>query len=85
MIQVMVSVFDQVAQVFSKPVFVGNEAIAMRSLRDEVNSGSSGELAKHPSDFALYRVGVFDDNTGIITCEERPALLCRADSLKEEV
>lgn len=82
--QVLVSVFDEVAQVFAKPVFVHNEAVALRSLRDEVNSGgSTSELANHPSDFSLYRVGVFDDNTGVIIAEDKPVLVCRADSLKE--
>lgn len=82
--QVIVSIHDSIAEVFARPIFCANEGVALRSLRDEVNNPQS-DVAIHSKDYSLYRVGVFDDNTGIITPEPIPVLLCRAESLKESV
>lgn len=82
--QIIVSMYDSVAEVFARPIFVANEAVAVRSLRDEVNNPQS-EIALHYRDYALYRVGEFDDSVGTILAESIPTLICRADSLKEVV
>lgn len=83
MIQHIVSVKDLAAQAFGRPIFVPAPAVAIRSFRDEVNrKDSTDDLSRHPDDFELYEVGVFDDATGIIQVSE-PRLLARAKDLKE--
>lgn len=83
MYQIIVSVKDNAAQAFGRPVFVPSSAVAIRSFRDEVNrKDSTDDLAKHPSDFDLYEIGSFDDSTGIIEVFE-PRILARAKDLKE--
>jgi hypothetical protein len=80
---VIVSVKDSAAQAFGRPIFVPSNAVAIRSFRDEVNrKDSTDDLSRHPDDFELYEVGVFDDATGIIEVTE-PRLLARAKDLKE--
>ena len=80
---VIVSVKDSAAQAFGRPIFVPSNAVAIRSFRDEVNrKDSTDDLARHPDDFELYEVGVFDDATGIIEVFE-PRILARAKDLKE--
>jgi len=80
---VIVSVKDSAAQAFGRPIFVPSNAVAIRSFRDEVNrKDSTDDLSRHPDDFELYQLGVFDDATGVIEVFE-PNLLARAKDLKE--
>jgi hypothetical protein len=79
----IVSVKDTAAQAFGRPLFVPAVAVALRSFRDEVNrKDSADDLSRHPDDFELYEVGVFDDATGIIDVFE-PRIVARAKDLKE--
>lgn len=57
---------DTVADAFNVPMFFPNNAFALRSLKDCVNSGEHN-YSKHPEDYVLYRIGTFDDQTGQIT------------------
>lgn len=78
----IVALKDTAARVFGIPFVVQATAQAVRSLRDEVNSSTSeSDVRKHPSDFELYEVATFDDETGVVVCPERPQLLCRAKDL----
>jgi hypothetical protein len=86
MLQVIVSVKDTAAQVFGRPVFVPAVAVAVRSLRDEVNrKDSEQDIARYPDDFELYEIGAFDDSTGIVQVLEMPRMVARAKDLKESV
>lgn len=78
----IVSLRDRKVEAFGRPVFVHTEAAAIRSLGDEVNGGGGEDLAKHPEDFDLYAIGVFDDESGIITAYEIPRHICAASDLK---
>ncbi|AXH74319.1 MAG: nonstructural protein [Microviridae sp.] len=83
--KVIVALKDTAARVFGTPFFVQAAAQAVRSLRDEVNSGKAeSDLARHPSDFELYDIGSYDEDSGVITMRE-PSLICRAKDLKESV
>ena len=81
--KVIVAVKDTAARVFGTPFFVQATAQAVRSLRDEVNSkDSTSDINRHPDDFEIYEVGVFDEDTGVITPHE-PRLIARAKDLKD--
>lgn len=76
---VMVSVFDAGTQTFARPFFVRGEGEARRSFQDEVNRvAADNPLHNHPGDFRLFKLGVFDDNTGRILSVEVPELLVDA-------
>lgn len=73
------SVFDRAAQAYGRPIFVQSTGIAIRSFTDEVNRvASDNDMNKHPDDFDLYLLGVFDDVTGEMVVEKVPQLLARA-------
>lgn len=61
---VVCSVYDRAAQFYGRPFFVVAAGQATRSFRDEVNRSDS-EMGKHPEDFDLWQLGVFDDNSGL--------------------
>ena len=76
---VMVSIKDTAADAFGRPAFVASEGVAVRQFQDEVNRNSDdNQLYKHPDDFHLYYLGLFDDATGKIELLETPKLIARA-------
>ena len=84
MIQCVVSVKDLAAQAFGRPVFVPTSGVAIRSFRDEVNrEAQDNDIFRHPSDYEMYQLGVFDDSTGLIEVISPPKLLARAVDLHE--
>lgn len=84
--KVIVSLKDTAARLFGAPFIVQAAAQAVRSLRDEVNAKESkSDVRNHPSDFELYEVATFDEDTGIVSCHAAPQLLCRAKDLIDPV
>lgn len=75
---VVCSVFDDKAKAYLQPFFVANENIARRSFGDAVADPSTG-ISKHVSDYKLYQVGIFDDNSGMFDAKfDKPVFLANA-------
>lgn len=83
---IVCSVFDVKAKAYMSPFYVPNVNIARRSFGDAVLDQSTG-ISKHPKDYQLYQVGVFDDNAGVFDREfARPEFLANAvDFINMEV
>ena len=76
------AIYDLVAQNFNRPYFLKTDAQATRSFSDEVNRPSEdNSLYKHPNDYQLFRLGEFDDDTGLIVPETHPVMVVSAASL----
>lgn len=81
--QVIIAVRDSKADAFGRPFFVASTGIAIRSFDDEVNrKDNENQMFNHPSDFALYELGTYDDSTAMIECYPQPKLLVQADQVK---
>jgi hypothetical protein len=82
------SVFDVKANAFMSPFFVPNVNIARRSFGDAVLDPSTG-ISKHPEDYRLYQVSIFDDNSGLFNGSfSKPEFLANATdflNVKKEV
>lgn len=79
----MFSVFDSKAAIFGTPFFMLREQMAIRAITDMVNDPET-MIAKHPEDFSLYHLGVFDDENGDIEmC--KPRNIATASSLVKPV
>ena len=61
---VIVAVYDSAVSAFMRPFFVPHQGHAVRSFTDEINSKEPNALAAHPDDYSLFRLGVFDEDTG---------------------
>lgn len=62
----ILAVFDSAASVYGVPNFVPNVGSAVRSFGDEVNrEAPDNVLNKHPAHFFLYKMGTYDDTTGL--------------------
>lgn len=57
------SLHDVKALNYSPPFFQHNNGLATRMLQDLVNDQGTS-VGRHPADFKLYCVGVFDDSNG---------------------
>lgn len=62
----MFSVFDSKAGNFTPPFFSPTKGMAIRMFTDVANDVGT-MICKHPEDFSLIYVGVFDDENGV--CE----------------
>lgn len=56
-------IFDSAAGAYMRPFFMLSDAQARRAFTD-IATDANHEVGKHPEDYHLCRVGVFDDNEG---------------------
>jgi len=68
----VLSVRDRAADVFGRPFFTASIGSAIRSFSDHLNGKDDSEMVKHPEDFDLFHLAVFDDETGSFENLERP-------------
>lgn len=80
MIQCIYFIKDAKSGAFAPPFFQPRDEAAMRAFSDAVLDGES-LLRRHPEDFALYNLGEFDDNLGLVAGVEQPKLLVTAQAV----
>ena len=77
---VMYSVFDKAVGAYMRPFFLQSDGQAVRFFMDEINAPDSA-VGRHPEDYSLFRLGVFNDaDGGFEPCE--PLCVGRAHELK---
>lgn len=74
------SIFDLKSEEFSPPFFQKNDRLAMRTI-SETAKGPQSLLNSYPEDFMLYRIGEFDQSSGMITCDNRPHMIMSVKDL----
>lgn len=66
-----VAVRDTATETFGRPFYVARPAEAVRTFGREINSGEPNSLlAAHPSDFELYQLAIWDDETGTFEIQQ---------------
>lgn len=80
MIQLLVAIYDEKALLYSSPFAYVSAGVAVRQFRDAMDDRESA-YAKHPSDFSLYHIGNYNDQSGAIEVVVPPELIVRASSL----
>ena len=61
------TIHDSAAQAYLAPFFLHNDGLAIRAFQDNVNSTEENNISKHPEQFAMFKIGEMDDQTGVIT------------------
>lgn len=69
--KVFYAVYDRKSELYSAPFLEIKDGTAIRAIQDTVIKSPDHPFAKHPTDFSLHRLGVFEDETGEITAEKR--------------
>lgn len=78
---VMVAVRDSALDAFMRPFFVPTTGVAIRSFQDACKQEPA--FKDHPTDFTLYELGEFDEETGKCSNLEAPRQLLRGQDIKE--
>jgi len=81
---VAVAVRDSAVGMYMPPWFVQHPAQAVRLFNDQVNQADSMQ-GKHPSDFALFHLGSYDQETGVMESLPQPVQLVQAVNLLKAV
>ena len=66
----MYAVFDNVAKMYMRPFLEATDGTAIRVMQDAMNDPNA-PFAKHSSDFTLTRLGVFDEEDGLINQDSK--------------
>lgn len=66
MILQIYAVHDSKAETFGRPVFQNTVGEAVRAFSDECSNDQS-MLYNHPEDFNLYKLGEYDQGTGLFS------------------
>ncbi len=67
-ILVIYSIFDSKAEAYHSPIHATNDAVATRMFSNAVND-ESHEFNRHSEDYVLFRVGTFDQASGLVVSE----------------
>lgn len=65
---ILCSIYDKASNTYVQPFCVRHMAEAKRMFSMSVNDKRDGSMSVHPEDFTLVRLGVFDDNSGVVVC-----------------
>ena len=71
MIHLVFSVYDQKAAAYLPPFILPRSEMAIRTFSDCINSAEH-QFGKHPGDYTLFRLGMFDDEKGQYHLEIAP-------------
>jgi hypothetical protein len=78
------AVYDEKSEVYQMPFYFVFKGEAIRFFQD-MCSDSRYPYAKHLSDYALYRLGEFDDRAGEFVSLKAPEFVVKAVDFKPEV
>lgn len=67
------TIFDTGTGAYMRPFFMQADSQATRSFSD-IATDADHEIGKHPEDYSLHRIGIFDDNKGTLIPEDRECI-----------
>lgn len=80
MVQNIYSIFDEKGQAFAPPFFYSHDGQAVRAFSDLANDPKS-MVNRHNGDYKLYKLGTFDDVSGMLVSESQPKFIVNAASM----
>ncbi len=67
------TIFDTASGLYLRPFFNTSDGAALRAFSD-IATDPDHEVGKHPEDYSLFRIGIYDDNTAVLTAENRDCI-----------
>ena len=68
------TIFDIKSSTYASPIFAVNDDVFKRLIIDSLVLPDS-TLYRHPEDFTVYCIGIYDDNRGLLSGLERRHVL----------
>lgn len=88
-IMVIVSIRDNVSQLYMRPEYVVHRNAAIRAFQDEINRqsqpGQQNNLFNHPDDYDLYEMGHWDDVSGEFEIHKVPEMIAQGKFTKQSI
>ncbi len=72
--QNLYAIYDTASALYLRPIFAQSDGQAMRSFADAAVA-AEGEIGKHPEDYTLVRIGMWEDTTAKLVDEQNASLL----------
>lgn len=80
MIYGVFAVYDTAVKAYMRPVFVRNAGEARRAFSEEINT-SNTVLNRYPSDYVLFDLGFWNDDTGEFSSHKAPVRIAVGSEL----
>lgn len=77
------SIYDIKSESFAMPFYAVNDAVAIRTVQDAMAQPEI-PLARYPNDFAIYYLGEFEEETGLINPAEMPCHIIILAQIRQE-
>lgn len=72
-ISTLFTTYDRASETYSPPFAAPHSGVAIRGFTDAINNPNKDtDLSRHPDDFDLYEVGLWDSATGQVTPHKEP-------------
>lgn len=81
----VMALYDGKVRAFSAPFFSPSEEAGVRAVLDQARGGGNETLNRHPEDFTIYRLGIYDDADGALVGEPPHSLGLVSGFLNKEV
>jgi hypothetical protein len=81
MIVNMYGIFDVAAKAYGKPIMLQTDGLVMRLFKDVCQPGQDSDISKHPEQFKLFKLGQYDDQTGMFTSDEGPQFMANGHEM----
>ena len=65
MIKKIFAIYDEKSEAYLTPIFMDTIGQVIRQITDILDD-ETHQFSKHTSDFTLYTLGTYDDNSGVI-------------------
>ncbi len=67
------AIYDTASGLYSRPFFTQSDSEAIRSFSD-IAGDAEHPIGKHPKDYTLFRIGIYDDANAKLTDEDNSSL-----------
>lgn len=81
MVKGLYSIFDLTAEMYSEPKLAPTDGVFTRLVSDMIAEGNN-QISNHPAEFAVYKLGTFNELTGNIEQDQKE--ICNCSILKGE-
>ncbi len=74
------TIFDSASGLYNRPIFTNSDGEAKRTFVD-IATDADHPIGKHPEDYSLHRIGIFDDNNAELIPEKNECLITALEAV----
>ncbi len=76
------AIFDTCSGIYEKPFFSTADDLVKREFQD-IATSADHPISKHPEHYSLWRLGMFDNNTGKLSNEQNECLWQAVEAISQ--